>query len=241
MIYLVVILVSFLSGTIQRIAGFGAGIIMMLVFPHFFGILKSAALNQAICITMTAYLAWKYRAWLKPRIFLLPAICCMCSSMLVISISDKIPLDLLSLLLGFVLLFLSFYFLFLQHNIHIQPTPRNGILCGLISGTFSGLFSLGAPINALYFLSVTKEREAYLGNMQLMFTLTNFVSLATRFAKGHLTPDMLLPTLLGLLSLMLGQQVGQRLSDKLSGPMFNQVVYSFVGVAGGVTILEHMV
>ena len=48
---LIVAALAAAAGAVQNIAGFGAGIILMLVVPDFYGILGAPALNIAICTT----------------------------------------------------------------------------------------------------------------------------------------------------------------------------------------------
>ena len=62
---LIVAALAAAAGAVQNIAGFGAGIILMLVFPHFYGMLGAPALNIAICTLMTVMLAIRYHKHLR--------------------------------------------------------------------------------------------------------------------------------------------------------------------------------
>ena len=57
------------AGIVQNIAGFGAGIILMMILPHFYGVLGAPALNTGICMVMTTLLAIRYRKYLSFGIF----------------------------------------------------------------------------------------------------------------------------------------------------------------------------
>ena len=240
MTILIVTLVSILSGAIQNIAGFGAGIIMMLVFPHFYGLIGATSLSQAISTGMTIIMGWRYRAWLKPQWVLLPITCYMVTSLSVISIVGNIKLDLLSIAFGLFLIVLSVYFIFFQKSLKLRPTSCVAIVCGLVAGALSGLFSIGAPTMALYFLAVTDSRESYLGNLQALLAVTNIASLSMRVSRGLYTTDMLIPTAVGFASLLIGQWLGSKVAGRLTGEWFNRVVYALVGFSGVVTLVKQL-
>lgn len=240
MMILIVGAVSILSGAIQNIAGFGAGIIMMLVLPYFFGLVGATSLSQAISTGMTIILAWRYRASLKPKWVLLPIVCYMATSLGVISIMGRINLSMLSIAFGVFLILLSAYFIFFQKNLHLRPTPLVAIGCGLAAGTLSGLFSIGAPVMALYFLAITDSRASYMGNLQPLLAVTNVASLSMRAARGFYTADMLLPTVFGFAALLFGQWLGSKAAGKLNGEHFNRIVYALVGFSGVVTVLKQL-
>lgn len=237
---LIVAAVCVISGAVQNIAGFGAGIIMMLVLPHFYGIVGAASLNQAICTGMVAIVAYRYRKWIDWKILLLPTVCYLIMSLCVISLVGSIDLNALSVVFGICLILLSVYFLFVQKNIKLRPTPQSAVLCGLLAGAFSGLFSLGAPIAALYFLSITDSRETYLGNLQLLFTITNIAGLGMRAARGYYTAGMLPATAVGFAMLLIGQWLGSHVSGRLNTSQFNRAVYLLVGFSGLVTLLKQL-
>lgn len=234
-------MVSIASGAIQNIAGFGAGIIMMLAFPYFFGLVGATTLSQAISTGMTMIMAWRYRAWMKPKWALLPIGCYMLTSLSVISIVGDINLNILSVAFGLFLILLSVYFIFFQKSLKLRPTPTTAIVCGLVAGALSGLFAIGAPTMALYFLAITDSRESYMGNLQALLAVTNIAGLSMRITHGFFTMDMLIPTIFGFIALLLGQWLGSKVSKYLVGERFNRVVYALVGFSGAVTLAKALI
>ncbi len=84
---LIVAALAAAAGAVQNIAGFGAGIILMLVFPYFYGILGAPTLNIAICTLMTVMLAIRYHKHLRLRDVAAPLPCFALASALVIPIA----------------------------------------------------------------------------------------------------------------------------------------------------------
>lgn len=240
MILLVVIAVSVVAGAIQNIAGFGAGIIMMLIFPYFYGIIGAAAMNQGICTGMTILLALKYRKWLDPKVVALPIVCYLITSIGTLLFIKNIDLSVLSSIFGVFLMALSLYFLHFQKRVKLNPTPLAAIASGSIAGVLSGLFSLGAPAIALYMLAITDSRETYMGNLQPLFAITNFAGLSMRVVQHYYTMDMLLPAVFGFVALLLGQWIGSRIAGKMSGEKINQVIYLLVGISGAITLCKQL-
>ena len=152
----------------------------------------------------------------------------------------NIKLDLLSIAFGLFLIVLSVYFIFFQKSLKLRPTSFVAIVCGLVAGALSGLFSIGAPTMALYFLAVTDSRESYLGNLQALLAVTNIASLSMRVSRGLYTTDMLIPTAVGFASLLIGQWLGSKVAGRLTGEWFNRVVYALVGFSGVVTLVKQL-
>ena len=240
MIYLVVFLTAVVAGIIQNIAGFGASIVMMLVLPRFFGIVAAPALNQAISTGMTIIMACRYFRYMEFKKVVLPMIFYLAASLSVIWFVKDMDLHLIAILFGVFLLALAIYFFFFQKKIRLHPTPAAAAGCGLIGGTLSGLFSIGATAMALYFLSCTDRREDYMGNLQFFLAATNTVSLSMRVVRGLYTADLILPTLVGFAAIFLGQRIGDRISGKLDPARINQFIYILVGITGIETILKNL-
>ena len=240
MIYVVLAASAIVAGIIQNIAGFGAGIMMMLVLPRFFGMVTAPGLNQAISVGVTIMLAWRYRAYMKPRLLLLPIIFYLIASIGLIWIVPDLDLNLLGIFFGFLLIFLSLYFMFIQKKIHLHPTPVTAAVCGLIGGSMSGLFALGAPAMALYFLACTDNREDYMGNLQFLLAVTNVISLSARVARGIFTPDLLLPCAVGFAAILTGRRIGDHIAGKMNPQAINYFIYFLVAVSGLETLVKHL-
>jgi len=238
--YLMIGLFAVGAGIIQNIAGFGAGIILMLILPHFFNMLVSPAINAAICTGMTVILAFRYRKYTDYAHVWLPCTCFMAASVSVIWVVSDIDLHLLGAAFGIFLMLLSIYSVFCQKNIKIKATPASAICFGLLAGVLSGLFSIGATAMALYFLAVSESRNSYIGNLQTLLAINNVVSLITRIFRGIYTVDLVFPTLIGFAGILLGQFFGSRITKKLNTEKINLFIYIIVGISGLETFAKQL-
>ncbi|MCI9170272.1 MAG: sulfite exporter TauE/SafE family protein [Lawsonibacter sp.] len=238
--YLIIGLSAVVAGVIQNIAGFGAGIILMLILPHFFNMLISPAINAAICTGMTIILAVHYRKYTDYKRVWLPCVCFMAMSVSIIWVVSDIDLHLLGAAFGVFLIALSIYFIFFQKNIKVKPTAASAVCFGLLAGALSGLFSIGATAMALYFLAISRDRNVYIGNLQTLLAINNVVSLLTRALRGIYTADLILPTAVGFAGILLGQFFGSKIAGKLDAAKINLFIYILVGVSGIETLIKQL-
>ncbi len=93
---LVVAVCALIAGIIQSAAGFGAAIFLMLILPHFFGMLSAPALASAIAMCLGVSLAWKFRSHWQIRTCLLPTLVYLAFSVPSIALVKGLDLGLLT-------------------------------------------------------------------------------------------------------------------------------------------------
>ncbi len=241
LIYIIIFVAAIAAGMIRSAAGFGAGIILLLVLPRFYDVVTSTTLNQAICTGMPIIVALQYRKYTEWKKTLLPGIAFIVASVCTIRLLKNIDLSWLGAAMGLFLLLLSIYYLFWAKKIEINPTPLTAVAFGLISGVLSGLFSIGVTLMAVYFLAITEDRNHYVADLQSMMAVTNLFSLATRVSTGFYTASLIVPTLIGFTGMLLGQTVGDRICGRLNAERIKQFIYILVGITGIETLIKQMI
>jgi uncharacterized membrane protein YfcA len=130
--------------------------------------------------------------------------------MTIISKLGDMDMGMVTLGFGVFLVLLGTYFLFVAKGEPIRVTLPLTIALGLAAGVTDGLFSIGGPFMAIYFLGVSKDHESYLGNIQTHFAINNIFTLSTRIANGLYTASFLPLTAVGLAGVFLGQLFGTK-------------------------------
>jgi len=240
MVWAALVVGAFLGGFIQPITGFGSALILVLFLSPFYSMTLAPSLAAGISIGLCAPMVWRSRKSIDWRGALLPVAVYTVVSVLVIRMLGSFDLKLLTMVFGAFLVVLSVYYLFFAKKVSVRPSRMAALACSAFSGITGGLFSVGGPLMALYFVASTENRETYVGNLQLLFTVTNIASVVMRAASG-LYPVSLLPvTLLGAAAIIAGERVGARVSTRVNASNIKTVVYIGVGVSGVLTLVEQL-
>ena len=241
MVWLAVAAGAALAGLVQTVTGFGSGVVLIMVLSILFPMTVAPSLNTSICLALSVSLAWRFRKDIDFHLVLVPAVPYLTMGVCAISLLDFMDMKVLAISFGVFLMALSLYFLLLEKRVHLQPNYPTAIFCGTISGVFAGLFGVGGPLMALYFLTITKSRAAYVATLQFFFVLSNVVTMSTRLFQGYYPLDLLPVTIVGILGVTAGKHLGLKIAEKLDGERLKKIIYLFVGISGAINVIEQLV
>jgi uncharacterized membrane protein YfcA len=238
---LLVFLPSIVAGIIHTTTGFGSGIIVMLFFPLFLSLLQASALSTIISLTNMLALTFSYRKYIKPKLIILPLMFYLVVSGVTISLVGKINVSGLKLYFGLFLIALAIHFIFFANKIKLNPNLPTVATCSTISGVASGLFGIGAPPMALYFLSVTDDdKNIYLGTSQLFFSITCLYTTGMRAVNGIFTIDLLPLVIPGVAGIMIGKGIGTRIVNRINIKFMKIIINIFLAFAGLLTVVTNV-
>ena len=238
--FLMVAFAAFLGGTIQAASGFGSAAVMMVFVPLVYDMLHAPALCSAISCILAYSLAFRFRKYVSIRRLAVPVVACLTASTIGIQVASNLDLNLLSIMLGVFLILLALYFFTLKSKLTFQDTFFCAAASGLLAGVGSGLFSVGGPMIAAYYLATSQTNEEYAGNMQGYFAVTNTVNIITRMSKGLYSAASILPILIGVAGVLLGKRAGIKVLEKMDAAALTRVVYAVIALSGVLTIISHI-
>lgn len=90
----------------------------------------------------------------------------------------------------------------------------------------------GGPLMVIYFLSKTKGKEEYLGTIQCFFLINVIYSTAFRVINGILTVDLFGGIGLGMVGILLGLWIANKIVDKLDANLIRKLTYVVIGLCG---------
>lgn len=236
---LLVLFVSIVSGVVQSLTGFGAGVLLMLFLPKFFGIQAAPAISGSIIVFLSSSLAIKNRKHLKKKV-IAPLLIYFIAGQITILFIKKLNLSFLSVVFGAFLVVLAVLKLFLTDRINIKDNNPTMAVISLVSGIFSGLFNTGGPLMIMYTLAAFEDRKEYTANTQFIFFVSGVALLISRIAAGIYTPDLIPCTLFGIAGVTIGRWICQKYLSGISSEVFKKIVYVTVGLCGMVTLIKYI-
>ena len=234
------ILITFAGGVVQTVAGFGSGLVMMLVLPYLMAIPHAAAVTSISGGFLSAFLIWRFRDKLRPKYVLLTAIPYLIVSVITLQFVQKIDTRVMAILFGVFLTLVGLYYLIWSHKVRLRVTPATTLVCTVISGASSALFGIGGPLMSLLYLEKYQTREEYSTNLQLLFLIAAVVNTVTRAANGILTTDLLPALAAAVAAILIGERVGLALAGKMKPDLLRRLVYLMVFLSGVITILNNV-
>ncbi len=218
---------------IQRICGFGMGIVAVMILPYFTGSHANVAAYTNILSAISAsVLAFRFRDKVRWKI-ILPILCgSFLATFCTVRFLKNASFTSMEKILGIVLLALSVYFLFLKGKIRIAHKPRNGFLCGLCGGFLNGLFATGGPPVVIYLLGATESHAVYLATIQAYFAANNIYATTVRFLNGQITQQVLWGLMGALPGMALGMFLGDRAAPHLPDQAILKGIYILMAISG---------
>lgn len=228
------ILAATMAGFVQGVTGFGSGIVMMIFLPYLLPINQSAGVSTLTMLVANAMVVWRYRKYLKWQKLALPFGIYIITAICSLFLSESLASNHLKLLLGTLLVVLSLYYSLMNiRSITIKNIPIYVmIIFALISGFFNGLFGIGGPLMALYFLTISDSKENYLASIQTFFLVDTFIMTTLRFSSGILDLSSIKFVLVGIIGAIIGTMLANRLVRHLNIKIMTLFIYVFIGVSG---------
>lgn len=232
MIWLLIIFPALIAGLVQGLTGFGAVIIMMIFFPSILPMDKAAGIGGIIMLSSVLALTIRYRHEFKWKRVLIPFIIYASVATWSVHLSSVLDTHVLRLMLGGLLVALSLYFI-LSKSAGSAKYPWYIAGCFMvISGFFNGLFGIGGPLMALYFLSLSSSMPDYIGNIQAFFLIDAFYITGVRIAGGILTAPDIPYIIVGMIAATVGTIIATRLSTRWDLTTLKPFIYGFIGLSG---------
>ena len=223
---------SLAGGLVQGTCGFGCGIIAMLGYSAYLPITQAAAVTSIVNFGITFPTLLRYRKHLTLKKTIIPFLVYTISSMLIIRASLDLDAGLLKRIFGGFLLALSLYHFLLSGRQPTRWTWPLALSAFVISGLGSGIFAVGGPLMALYFLAHTDSTEEFLADTQLIFVINALPTLFLRIRSGLLTPEHIPYLIPGLVGVLTGFWLAGKLVGKIDKSRLTKIVYTAVGVSG---------
>lgn len=232
-------LLGFVGGAVQGITGFGGSILMMIFLPVLYGIAAAPVVSDLAITGALALMTWHCRRGIQIKSVLPPAAAYFVLAGLSVSYLRSVRnLSALQAAFGLLLLVLALYLAFIASNFRIRPSVAAALICGGLSGITGGLFGIGGPLLALYFLALSDSQEQYLANNCLCMLLTVAGNDVLRVLSGSVTPQLALGGLCGAATACVGLLAGESIRARMNARRIKQCIYLLMALAGAIALYK---
>ncbi|RXI78984.1 sulfite exporter TauE/SafE family protein [Levilactobacillus suantsaii] len=227
-----IIFPALLAGLVQGLTGFGAVIIMMIFFPSILPMAQAAGIGGVIMFVSVLGLTLRYHRYIKSKRIVIPFIVYAAVATWSVHLDHVLDAHLLRLMLGGLLVALCLYFTLVKNaGARHYPWYVAGLFM-IISGFFNGLFGIGGPLMALYFLSLSRSMPEYIATIQGFFLLDAVYITSIRVANGILVAQDIPYILVGMVAAALGTLIAAHLLNRIDGETLKKWIYGFIGLSG---------
>jgi uncharacterized membrane protein YfcA len=221
------ILVSlFMGGILKGVTGAGAPIIAIPVMAAVTD-LPTAVMVMLIPNFLTNIRqAWQFRSQQPDKRFLWPYLAAGAVGVLIgTALLTGLPSRGLDLLIaGAVLLYVAFRLIQPDWAIGGGLARTLAIPAGITAGVLQGATGLSAPATLGFLGAVRFSRPTFVATVALLFLIFSAVHIGVLGVFGVFTPLLAAASLVALMPILLGMEVGSRLSDHIPQVIFDRLV-----------------
>lgn len=223
---------------LQRVSGFGFGILIMTVLPYIMGSYGEATALSGLLAMVTSgivvFQKWRDIPWRKLLPILITFIAVSFFAVLIVA---RHPGELIHKILGVALIVASIWFFFFSERVKLRPTMGVQLSMGTISGMMGGLFGMQGPPAVVYFLSASDDKEEYAAMSQAYFFFGNLMMTGFRASHGFVTLAVGEAWLAAIVAVLIGGWIGSKVFNRLSSAAVRKVAYIYMAVSGVVTLV----
>lgn len=152
----------------------------------------------------------------------------------------SLDVELLTLGLGFSLVFAGLYLALRRHLGHwTEDTLRRRALpFGVVAGALGGLYGMAGPVTVVYLMHAGSDPGRFRSRITLLSVFWSTFRVATLVLTGTLDGERMIRFSLTLPFVLAGLAVGYRLHPRVSPDAFRVGLGAMVALAGGVLVLN---
>lgn len=235
MIYVVLILTSFIAALVSGAAGFGGSLLLLPIVTSFLGAevaVPVLTLAQLIGNLSRMGTGFKQIEWKSVALF--------CSTALPLTALGAfgfsvLPKDIVTRCIGAVLIILVLFKI--KKIFELKGSNKTLLIGGAITGAVSGLAGSGGPIGAAVFLSLGLPPVAYIASEATTATSMHILKTIIYSKLTSLTTETFLIGFIMGISMVVGTLVANRFIKKMDKNKFQKYVAGLLVVVGGYMLI----
>lgn len=133
---------ALVAGIVQGTAGFAQGIILMIVLPSIFGVLKAGALSQFVSFFVCSAMVFMYRRYVSWKLCLRSWVLYFPVFFIIHQWAKDVDASILRPVLAIVLILISVFGVFFAKRIHVKANWKTVTICTTISAALDVFLAL---------------------------------------------------------------------------------------------------
>lgn len=236
-----VILAAVVVGSLVKgVTGTGLPTIAIPVMAGFLGVEEAVVIMAIPTVVTNAWMLWEHRSYADrardlPTLLVAGTLGVLAGVWTLSALNERVlNLTLASLIIAYLLLFVS------RPALQLAPalTRRLSPPVGLAAGALQGATGISAPILATYLHAYRLEQRAYLFSVTALVQVFALVQVAGLLLAGLYTRHRVLASLLALVPIVLVLPIGIRLSYALDRRRFEWAVLALLAVMAVKLLVE---
>lgn len=234
------LLLAMLAEILGTIGGFGSSVFFVPIANFYFDFQSVLGLTAIYHLSSNVSKIVLFRKGINKRLLLTIGIPSIGFVILGGYLSAHINSSFLELILGFFLIIFSLLFI-LKRNLIINPTNKNAITGGALSGLSAGLLGTGGAIRGLTMAAFNLEKSVFIATSAFIDFLIDFTRTIVYYQNGYIHQhDILyLPVLIAIG--FIGTIVGRKILTYIPQEKFKIISLVLILIIGLVTLIPKLI
>ncbi len=220
--YITLILVGLVAGTLSGSVGFGGGMILLPVITYFYGVeiaVPVSTIAQLMSNLSRALMGWKQIQWRQVLWFLVPALPFTALGAFGFAVVDK------RLMTRLLCLFLIvFSIMKLRGKLHLPKSRATMLVGGGLTGFLNGMLGISGPLSSAVFLTLELSPVAYIVSESMAAAAMHIVKAVTYGRFNLMSWNIFLNGFLIGCAMILGNFVALKLISHARKKPYQRVV-----------------
>lgn len=218
------LLLTFISGAVGTMTGFGTSTIMVPVLSLFLPLPQTLLFVGVIHWFGDIWKMIFFKKGFNKKLILLFGIPGIIFSFFAAKLPVTVSESLLQRLLGlFLILYVAF--LFFKPDWKMKPSSKNAVVGGSLSGFFSGVFGVGGAIRSTFLTAFNLEKSVFLFTSGAIGLLIDSSRLSQYLLSNvRLNSDLLITLILCIPISLFGAYIAKKLVDTIPQKTFRLVI-----------------
>ena len=238
---LIIFLVCFFSSIIQGLLGFGFGFLFMAIMPFYLPFKTVVAVCLILALFTIIRLFYPLRKYTKINVIFIPLLSFFIFTNIGVYFLMNFEGKGLTLSYAFLLILFALAKILNIGNLTINPSNKNAFIFGSIAGLIGGMYNIGGPFFAIYYLSVFDNMKEYYATIQLTFIFGAAFNIILHFLYGNIDFQILKYALSGFIAILMGSTLALKILDRINKEKLNLCVYIVLIIASTFLIFKEII